>query len=117
MLSGAGHIVRKEVAETCAVTDTAVLGVRMRGRPHQRISAAPVLPLTRQAHSLSSAWTGPGVLGSYLGKVWLEQHPGARVVGQTNTDTTHERWGIPPLQPLSSCVHRFTRARAHKLWV
>ena len=35
--------------------------------------------------------TGPGVLGSYLGKLWLEQHPAARVVGQTNTEANHDR--------------------------
>lgn len=34
---------------------------------------------------------GPGVLGSYLGKLWLEQHPGATVVGQTNSANNHDR--------------------------
>lgn len=34
---------------------------------------------------------GPGVLGSYLGKLWLEQHPGAAVVGQTNSAANHDR--------------------------
>lgn len=36
---------------------------------------------------------GPGVLGSYLGKLWLEEHPGAAVVGQTNSTSNHNRWG------------------------
>jgi hypothetical protein len=34
---------------------------------------------------------GPGVLGSYLGKLWKEQHPGATVTGQTNSTANHER--------------------------
>lgn len=34
---------------------------------------------------------GPGVLGSYLGKLWLERYPSARVIGQTNTDNNHAR--------------------------
>jgi hypothetical protein len=34
---------------------------------------------------------GPGVLGSYLGKLWLEQYPDAAVVGQTNSDANHDR--------------------------
>lgn len=34
---------------------------------------------------------GPGVLGSYLGVLWQQRHPGARVVGQTNTTDSHER--------------------------
>jgi hypothetical protein len=34
---------------------------------------------------------GPGVLGSYLGKLWLEQYPGATVVGQTNSEANHDR--------------------------
>ena len=39
-----------------------------------------------------SIWhAGPGVLGSYLGKIWLEDFPGATVVGQTNSETNHDR--------------------------
>ena len=34
---------------------------------------------------------GPGVLGSYVGKVWREQHASAAVVGQTNTPDNHAR--------------------------
>lgn len=34
---------------------------------------------------------GPGVLGSLVGKLWHEQHASGEVVGQTNTDTNHER--------------------------
>lgn len=34
---------------------------------------------------------GPGVLGSLIGKLWQEQHVDAEVVGQTNTETNHER--------------------------
>lgn len=32
---------------------------------------------------------GPGVLGSQVGSKWLQAKPGARVVGQTNTDRSH----------------------------
>ena len=42
---------------------------------------------------------GPGVLGSYLGKLWKDAYPGARVVGLTNTTNSHDRcvWcmGLP----------------------
>lgn len=34
---------------------------------------------------------GPGVLGSYAGKLWREAFPGATVVAQTNTTASHER--------------------------
>ena len=34
---------------------------------------------------------GPGVLGSLVGKLWLESHPGATVIGQTNTTTSHDQ--------------------------
>lgn len=36
-----------------------------------------------------------GKLGGYLGKLWLEANPGCKVVGQTKSDTNHERWGSP----------------------
>ena len=42
---------------------------------------------------------GPGVLGSYLGLLWKAKHPRANVVGQTNTETSHEKLralGIAP---------------------
>lgn len=34
---------------------------------------------------------GPGVLGSYLASQWLNQHPGASAVAQTNTTNNHAR--------------------------
>ena len=34
---------------------------------------------------------GPGVLGGYLGKLWKDQYPDARVVGQSNTTNSHAR--------------------------
>lgn len=34
---------------------------------------------------------GPGVLGSYVGRLWLEAFPGSTVVGQTNTISSHDR--------------------------
>jgi len=42
---------------------------------------------------------GPGVLGSYLGKLWLDEHPGATVVGQTNSTTSHDRLTALGIQP------------------
>ena len=33
---------------------------------------------------------GPGVLGSYLGKLWKDKNPAATVTGQTNTTNNHE---------------------------
>lgn len=32
---------------------------------------------------------GPGVLGSYLGKLWIDGHGADTVVGQTNTTNNH----------------------------
>jgi hypothetical protein len=34
---------------------------------------------------------GPGVLGGLAGKLWREAHPGATVVGQTNSTANHDR--------------------------
>ncbi len=34
---------------------------------------------------------GPGVLGSLIGKLWTERQNHAAVVGQTNTETNHDR--------------------------
>jgi hypothetical protein len=34
---------------------------------------------------------GPGVLGSYAGKLWRESFPGVTVVAQTNTTASHDR--------------------------
>lgn len=67
----------------------------------------------RQRHSMSSRLTtvaagdnrtqlqpshkdllvvGPGVLGSYVGILWQQQHPSATVVGQTNSTANHARY-------------------------
>lgn len=35
---------------------------------------------------------GPGVLGSYVGILWQQQHPSATVVGQTNSTANHDRY-------------------------
>lgn len=45
---------------------------------------------------------GPGVLGSYAGKLWKEMHPDASVVAQTNTADNHDRCGSARLQTLAS---------------
>ncbi len=34
---------------------------------------------------------GPGVLGSYVGMLWQQQHSTATVTGQTNSTTNHDR--------------------------
>ncbi|KAK9902760.1 hypothetical protein WJX75_005123 [Coccomyxa subellipsoidea] len=47
---------------------------------------------------------GPGVLGSYLGKLWLERYPAARVVGQTNSDASHDRLRTLNIQPRTKDV-------------
>ncbi|EFN59122.1 hypothetical protein CHLNCDRAFT_18825 [Chlorella variabilis] len=42
---------------------------------------------------------GPGVLGSYLGKLWLDENGAGTVVGQTNSTTNHAKLqalGISP---------------------
>lgn len=38
---------------------------------------------------------GPGVLGSFVGKLWLKDHPGVTVVGQTNTTNSHDKCAFP----------------------
>jgi len=37
---------------------------------------------------------GPGVLGSYVGMLWQQQHSTATVTGQTNSTTNHDRYYI-----------------------
>eukprot|EP00887_Chlorella_sp_A99_P005444 scaffold1.g5444.t1 len=34
---------------------------------------------------------GPGVLGSYLGNLWMDEHGRGTVVGQTNSETNHSK--------------------------
>lgn len=34
---------------------------------------------------------GPGVLGSYLGKLWVDENGAGSVVGQTNSTTNHAK--------------------------
>lgn len=34
---------------------------------------------------------GPGVLGSYLGKLWVDENGAGSVVGQTNTTANHAK--------------------------
>lgn len=52
---------------------------------------------------------GPGVLGSYLGKLWKDAYPGARVVGLTNTTNSHDRYvwcmGLPACFSLNARAH------------
>ena len=40
---------------------------------------------------------GPGVLGSYLGKLWIDDHGADTAVGQTNTTTNHAKWVLLPV--------------------
>mmetsp|Transcript_36403 Transcript_36403/g.102832 ORF Transcript_36403/g.102832 Transcript_36403/m.102832 type:complete len:364 (-) Transcript_36403:68-1159(-) len=55
---------------------------------------------------------GPGVLGSYAGKLWLESHPGCKVAGQTNTETNHPQLralGLEPcLKPVAGAAPKFS---------
>ena len=37
---------------------------------------------------------GPGVLGSYVGMLWQQQHSTGTVTGQTNSTTNHDRYYI-----------------------
>eukprot|EP00884_Botryococcus_braunii_P000641 jgi/Botrbrau1/10578/Bobra.0358s0001.1 len=65
-------------------------GLRESRRQQHRLSMA-VAGATGSASDSNLLIVGPGVLGSYLGKLWLEQHPSAVVVGQTNSTTNHEK--------------------------
>lgn len=47
---------------------------------------------------------GPGVLGSYLGKMWAEAYPGSSVVGLTNTDASHTRLTAMGLTPATKAT-------------
>ncbi|KAL0019454.1 hypothetical protein WJX77_002659 [Trebouxia sp. C0004] len=42
---------------------------------------------------------GPGVLGSYVGMLWQQQHSTATVTGQTNSTTNHDRLRQMRIQP------------------
>ena len=65
--------------------------------------SSPVLPrmaATAAAAAAASAGAptshdllvvGPGVLGSFLGKLWKEAYPSSSVVGLTNTTNNHAR--------------------------
>ena len=46
---------------------------------------------TASASSSDLLIVGPGVLGSYAGKLWGDAFPNATVVAQTNTTASHER--------------------------
>lgn len=53
----------------------------------------------KQPSSYDLLIVGPGVLGSYVGKLWLDDHPDVTVVGQTNTTSNHDRLRSLGLQP------------------
>ncbi len=62
---------------------------------------------------------GPGVLGSYVGRLWLEAFPGSTVTGQTNTTSSHERWvrrgaGSSCKRRVQSCSCRQDALRVHR---
>lgn len=62
-------------------------------QPSRRMSMSSTLT-SASAHSAESKdllVVGPGVLGSYAGKLWKESNPSARVVGVTNTNKNHAR--------------------------
>lgn len=53
----------------------------------------------KQPSSYDLLVVGPGVLGSFVGNLWLEDHPGVTVVGQTNTTNSHDKLRSLGLQP------------------
>ena len=65
-----------------------VIGSRSNQQPRAR--AAVIVAAAMGSHDLLIV--GPGVLGSFAGKLWKEAHPQAQVVAQTNTASNHERW-------------------------
>ena len=76
---------------------------------HWQVQASPTM-LSRWTEVCTPA--GPGVLGSYVGKLWREQHPSAAVVGQTNTPNNHARCKHPARLRLSSAFlppHKLAR--------
>lgn len=72
-----------------------------RGAAQQALGGAPQRLWTRRASIVAMAAAGasshdllivgPGVLGSYAGKLWKESFPDATVVAQTNTTGSHDR--------------------------
>ena len=48
--------------------------------------------LATHTHADDLLVVGPGVLGSYVGMLWQQQHPTATVTGQTNSTTNHDRY-------------------------
>ena len=70
----------------------------VRGSIASRVSVAGVVGRVRcmaackaSVSSRDLLIVGPGVLGSYLGKLWKDKYPDACVVGQTNSTDSHER--------------------------
>eukprot|EP00899_Mesostigma_viride_P012024 jgi/Mesvir1/20822/Mv07920-RA.1 len=57
---------------------------------------------------------GPGVLGSKIAKLWLDDHPAVRVVGQTNTEKAHERLRAMGVEPRTKDGHLLSGARPPK---
>jgi hypothetical protein len=72
----------------------------LKHRQFWRSARAAAMPATvAQAASLQLLIVGPGVLGSNLGKQWIEKFGAGTVVGQTNTTNNHAKCG----PPLSRC--------------
>lgn len=64
---------------------------------HHRIASVMVTAAATNEQELLIV--GPGVLGSLVGVKWMEKFPGARVVGQTNTNSRHEELVKLGLEP------------------
>jgi hypothetical protein len=67
---------------------------RVQARPIQRhivVRRGAVMAAAAPGGSRDLLIVGPGVLGSFAGKLWKELHPDANVVAQTNTASNHAR--------------------------
>lgn len=56
-----------------------------------RCTASEDEPSTSGRENENLLIVGPGVLGGLVGKLYKEDHPESEVIGQTNTDTNHEK--------------------------
>ena len=74
--AGSRTAARSMVVHPCAAAD---------------VAAAASASSAKSPSSEDLLIVGPGVLGSLLGKLWLDDHPGATVVGQTNTTNSHDK--------------------------
>lgn len=99
-LSSAGVVKQSRFLRVSRIASSC--GVLFRDVRCDATMAGKESPLEKSAtmNNMNLLVVGPGVLGSLVGRRWLEQYEGCKVVGQTNTTNRHEELlslGISPI--------------------